>query len=381
MIVREFIAWLQTASTAQRSDAAHALARSFLYADVAADVRERMETSLTILLDDPSPLVRFALADALAGSPDAPRNLILSLAQDRQDIAVEVVSRSPVLLDGELVDLAATMAAPLQEAIAGRPVVAASVSAAIAELGGPLACRILLHNDGASIVPCTLVRMAERYGDDADIRSILLERDDLPIAVRHGLLRDLGHALGVLVSRRAWLDDERADTIVRDACDDATIAIAAETDDEHLGALAAHLRDTGQLTTSLLLRTLCAGNVSFFAAALSILSGVPESRARSLVLDGRAGALKAIYGRAGLPPSAFGAFASALASCREHAGDSGDPSRRSRFSRRVIDDVLARQESAGDGALGELTGMLRRFAAEATRASAREFVRAAVRAA
>lgn len=378
MIVRDFIGWLETASTAQRAEAAHALARSYLYADVDRDALERMETSLTILLDDPSPQVRFALADALGGSPEAPRNLILSLVQDRQDIAVEVASRSPVLLDGELVDLVATMSVPLQEAIAGRPVLAPSVGAAIAELGGPLCCRILLENEGASIVPMTLSRLAARFGSDPDIRSLLLERSDLPVAVRHGLLRDLGHALGVLVSRRSWLGADRADEVVRDACDDATVAIAAETADEHLAALALHLRDTGQLTTSLLLRALCAGNVSFFAAALSILSGVPEGRVRSLVHDGRAGPVKAIYGRAGLPASAFGAFAAALAACREHTA-LRQPA--PHMSRRVVDDVLARQEMTAEGPIGELATMLRRFAAEATRAAAREFVRSAIRAA
>ncbi|MGV8840211.1 MAG: DUF2336 domain-containing protein [Bauldia sp.] len=378
MIVRDFIGWLETAPTARRSEAAHALARSYLYADVDGAARERMEVSLTILLDDPSPLVRFALADALGGSPDAPRNIILSLVQDRQDIAVEVASRSPVLLDGELVDLVATMSVPLQEAIAARPVLAPSVAAAIAELGGPMCCRILLENQGAAIVPMTLSRLAARFGGDPDIRSVLLDRDDLPVAVRHGLLRDLGHALGVLVSQRQWLGDDRADEIVRDACDDATVAIAAETAEEHHAALVEHLRGTGQLTTSLMLRALCAGNLSFFAAALSILSGVPEGRVRSLVHDGREGPLRAVYGRAGLPPSAFGAFASALAACRE--GDFPDTPA-PHMSRRVVEDVLARHEMKSDGPIGELATMLRRFAAEATRAAAREFVRSAIRAA
>lgn len=224
----------------------------------------------------------------------------------------------------------------------------------------------------------TLSRLAARHGGDPDIRSLLLERDDLPVAVRNGLLRDLGHALGVLVSQRRWLGDDRADEVVRDACDDATVAIAAETAEEHLSALAEHLRGTGQLTTSLLLRALCAGNLSFFAAALSILSGVPEGRVRSLVHDGREGPLKAVYGRAGLPPSAFGAFASALAACREYDLPS-DPA--PQMSRRIVDDVLARQEMKSDGPIGDLATMLRRFAAEATRAAAREFVRSATRAA
>ena len=48
---------------------------------------------MTVLLDDSSPDVRFALADALASSPEAPRHVLLSLAADQPDIA-ELVLRA-----------------------------------------------------------------------------------------------------------------------------------------------------------------------------------------------------------------------------------------------------------------------------------------------
>jgi len=65
MIVRQFLQWLRTAPAAERADATSALARAFLYSDLSTDDRAAVEGALIMLLDDPSPLVRMALAEAL----------------------------------------------------------------------------------------------------------------------------------------------------------------------------------------------------------------------------------------------------------------------------------------------------------------------------
>ena len=65
MIVRQFLCWIQTAPPGDRADATSALARAYLYSDLAREDRLAAEAAMTVLLDDPSPLVRRALADAL----------------------------------------------------------------------------------------------------------------------------------------------------------------------------------------------------------------------------------------------------------------------------------------------------------------------------
>jgi uncharacterized protein (DUF2336 family) len=168
------------------------------------------------------------------------------------------------------------------------------------------------------------------------------------------------------------MPEERAAALTREACDRATVAIAAETADEELAALVEHLRVTGQLTTALLLRTLCAGNLAFFAAALAVLSGLPEARAQAIVGSGRAAALGALYARAGLPPAAFDAFTAAIETCRSIEAEGG-PADRYQFSRKMVDGVLARYAEITDGELNELMAMLRRFAADQAREAARDY--------
>lgn len=376
MIVHEFLRWIETAPAGLRAEAAHALSRAFLYSDIDDETRSGMEAAMTVLLDDSAAEVRYALADALGSSPDAPRHVLLALAGDQMDIAAVVLARSPIFIDAELVDIVAAAAEKLQVAVATRPLVSGGVSAAIAEVGEIGACRALIENIGADIARISIKRIAERFGDDADMRDILLSRAGLPPEVHQMLIRQLGDSLGALVIGKAWVGEERAATLTREACDRATVSIAAETETEELVPLVEHLRVTGQLTTALLLRALCAGNVRFFEAALAVLSSMPEARVASLVRAGRANGLRAVYSKAGLPPVAFDAFTAALETCRTMAEEDSSADRY-RFTCKMVENVLSRYRDITDGEVNELTTMLRRFAADQTRDAARDYARLA----
>ena len=65
MIVRQFLQWVRTAPAADRADATSALARAYLYSDLSKDDRIAAEGAMLMLLDDASPLVREALAQAM----------------------------------------------------------------------------------------------------------------------------------------------------------------------------------------------------------------------------------------------------------------------------------------------------------------------------
>src|SRR5512144_57087 len=104
MIVRHFLQWVRTAAAGERADATSALARALLYSDLSPDDRLAAEGALVMLLDDPSPLVRRAMAEVLAASAEAPPAVIFALAADQPDIAEIVLERSPLLIDADLVD-------------------------------------------------------------------------------------------------------------------------------------------------------------------------------------------------------------------------------------------------------------------------------------
>ena len=372
-ILPNLVNWLQEAPPERRAGAADALARAFLHAEMDEEVREEMEAAMTLLLDDPASEVRFSLADALAESPSAPRHIILSLATDHLETAEIVLSQSPVFTDDELVDLAAEAGDLLQLVIASRPTLSHCVSAAIAEIGCLAACQMLLDNSGAALTGFSLKRIAERFADDGGILDSLASRPGLPPDVRQILARQRSRELLPIMTGREGTSSDFA----RDACDQATVAIASNLEMSDLVSFVEHLRVSEQLTASLVLRAVSAGNVSFFEAALAALARVPLGRVQSLVRTRRLAGLKAVYRRAGLPLGAFEAFWVALDVWSGFDPRSGAVER-FRFVRTLVDRVLARYQSVTDGELGQLASMLRRFAAEAARLAARDLANNAV---
>src|SRR5258706_13348355 len=88
MIVRDFLQWLRTASAGERAEGSNALARAYLFSPLSQDDRAAAEGAMLMLLDDPSPLVRRALAEALASSQSAPPAVVHGLAADQPFVAV-----------------------------------------------------------------------------------------------------------------------------------------------------------------------------------------------------------------------------------------------------------------------------------------------------
>ena len=169
-IVRRFLAFVQCAGPEKRAEAASALARAYLHSDLGAPMRAEAELAMTSLIDDPSPMVRRALANALGGAQDAPRPLILALAADQSDVAVAVLSRSPALTDADLVDCVATGDVFAQSALARRPDLKPGAIAALAEIGERDALLALIGNREVALGAGALSRIFARFGADAEVR-------------------------------------------------------------------------------------------------------------------------------------------------------------------------------------------------------------------
>jgi len=372
MIVRQFLHWVRQAPAGERAEATSALARAYLYSDLSPDDRAAAEGAMIMLLDDPSPLVRRALAEALASSDRAPQVVVHALAADQPDIAIPILAHSQVLLEDDLVDLVATGHADVQVAIAGRPGLPRTLAAAIAEVGAAEACLALLENGDADIARFSIDRIVERFGHLAPIRENLLARDDLPMAMRQALLSKLSQMLAGFVAARQWLGSEHAEFATKDACEKATVALAADTSYDEVGAFVQHLRHSGQLTAGMILRALLSGNVVLFEEALAELSSIPIDRVTAYVHDKNISGFRALYREAGLPEVAYPAFREALTAMRAGLliGEQGGASR---LKRRMVERVLdACSHERGEEA-ASLLALLRRFSVEAAREEARLF--------
>jgi uncharacterized protein (DUF2336 family) len=370
MVIEYFLEWVETASVAKRTEAAAAMARAYLRNDISAEEREDVEAALTTLLEDPAPSVRFAMAEAFGARKKAPRHIISALACDTLDVSIITLSQSPVLHDTELVEFVETSQIENQIAIACRPWLSASVVYALCKHGNDEACTALLMNPVAEFSQDNLHMIAQRFGTNTELRNILLEREDLAAETRLVLIDKVGEALSSLVSTKGWLAIGRADKVIHEACDKASITFVANAESSDVIHLVRSMIESGRITVSYLLRAVCMGNISLVAHAFAELSGVRFSRVEAILAKDKATAFKALYDRAGLPKSAFVIFHTAIASWRRILA-SKEEINAARVPFLVTREVLETYSGQKDDVVDELILLLRKLSAEAARESSK----------
>jgi uncharacterized protein (DUF2336 family) len=371
MVISHFLRWIGTARVSERAAGAAARARAYVSRELPFEDRCEAEAALTFLLDDPSTKVRYALAEALAMHRLAPLQIIHALASDQNEIADLVLKRSPLVMDGDLIDRVAMGAESVQRSIAGRALVSKSVSAAIAEVGSAEACLILLRNDGADVASLSFRRMAERFGAMPRLRETMLADRRLPGDCRHVLLVKLSAALKDAPLVVALMGKARGERVMREACVRASLTLIDRTRPDEHAALVEHLRLAGELTTAFIVRMVAHGKIDFFASVLGVLAVREAVRVQALLAGGRDLALSALFRGAGLPESAHGVILRALGIWREVANG------RRVAGAQEVSWLMLRELNACPGQSGpaerlaELAGLIRAIHLEALRENAR----------
>ncbi|WP_457103902.1 DUF2336 domain-containing protein [Methylobacterium sp. P5_C11] len=373
MIIREFLAWTQNASAEGRAEATSALARAYLYGDLDADAAWEAKTALLALLDDPSPLVRRALAETCAASARTPRPLVVALSCDVPEVARPILARSPVLTDADLVDAAALVDEATRAVIAARHHLSHAVSGALAEIGETDTLVVLAANPTAKITAGRMLRMIERRGDEACLREALLARADLPPEVRHAVAIAVAQALSGFVTRRGWLGAERCDRMSREAGERVALEACDGLGAAAVSRLVTHLRTTRQLTAGLILRAALSGRTDFALAALADLSGQDHAAIARALRDPRLFA--DLHARAGLPDALLPAMQAAFAAWQDLARRA-IPVRETGLSRRIIECAIEACGDPSDPDMHPVITLLNRYEAEAARDEAREAARA-----
>ncbi len=370
MQVRRFLDKLAEGTPPERAGIVESLVQVYLNAALDAETKAAAVTAMTLILDDPAPRVRRALAEGLADSCRAPRAIVMSLAQDQADIAEIVLARSPVLSEADLIDLAGGAGERQRRAIAARPFVPVGVAAAIVEVSDGQTCRALITNPGAELTPFAFRRVVARHRKDAGVRSALLERDDLPVWLRDELIAGLSEALGDLVRERRWMSGEKTERMLGEARERSVVELAAGTSPDQLRTLIERLHCEGRLTPALIIRAACAGDLRFFEEALSALSGTPCRRVSALVRNGRGPGFAALLRRTGLPAAAapvFGTLVETIQALPAAGRRQDDTACRAGLVERAAALHRRRHPDLAD----PYSGLLARLASEEWRAAAR----------
>ncbi|MFY8112925.1 MAG: DUF2336 domain-containing protein [Rhabdaerophilum sp.] len=366
MLVKSFLSWMDEAPARERAEAATVLAEAWLIGALGEDTPESVEAALTSVLDDPSPMVRRALALAFAESPDAPRPLVLGLAADQPEVSAALVARSPLLTEADLVDLATTGERMALVAIAMRQDVSLAVAQALIRRRDADCAFALVGNAASDIAEEDLLVLIETFGHLPKFRSAVQARPDLPVTARHALMLRTAEGLGHFLTEGGFLPGGRKARLLDDTLQSGTVALARQSAGQ-ISRFVTHLRARAQLTPALLLRSVLGGDLAFITHALADLCALPATRVAALLRGRSDASIIVLLRRAGLPAFAEPVLAAAIiAAARLPAGEG-----QAEFSL----PVLRAAQGACIDVSGEegvrLMAMLRRFEAQTLREESR----------
>jgi uncharacterized protein (DUF2336 family) len=347
-----------------RAETAAKVAEAFERGALSDAERNLAEQIFRVMVQDAEVKVRESLASHLKSSANLPHDIAVKMAKDVEQVSLPVLEFSKVLSDKDLIDIIRSSSAEKQTAVAKRAEVSGEVANALIDHGkssGVVAA--LAANKGATLGDTEMKKILDKHGSDAAVTNSLVARPNLPLALSERIVNIVSGNLQDYLVQSHFMSDEMAADMVLSARERATIMLlpsgAKSTD---VIEFAQQLHAAGRLSPTLLLRSLCSGDIAFFEAAMSVLSGVPIINARLLIHDPGALGMQSIYQYAHLPVDLFPAFRAAFDVASKMDYDGGDRDRQ-RFAARVIERVLTRLEQLDERNADYLINRLQQLAA------------------
>ena len=346
---------LADGSAGSRSTVASAVARMGDVPALSASQRQAWEDVVRVFARDAEMVVRAALAEEVKASNALPRDVAETLARDAIDVARPILGFSEALSEELLVELASMGGPEQQEAIAGRRSVPLPVSGAlIAHAEAPAVAR-LAANEGAQIATSDFERMLERFAESWQVVQGVARRRQLPPSIAEKVIGLVARKLNVDLIKRHALPPAIAAKLIEHARDKTTAGYAAIIGRaESSRALARQMNQTGKLTPSAAIRSLCMGDQAFFEAAIAMRSGLAADVVQAAIADPAGTALSSACQKAGLSPSQMPIVRAALKAIADTPFE-GDPAV---HMQRVISRVLTQVEDIGSETLDFLLAKL-----------------------
>lgn len=306
---------------------------------LSAQERAIAEDIARLLAQDVALVVRCALSNSLRRANCLPHDVALRLADDVEDVALPIISDSPLLNEVDLIALVRTGFPRKQVAVASRPDVTEPVADAVIESGAEPAVVALMDNAAARISTAGFGAALDRFSRSEAVKASMARRELLPGTVVERLVSLVSEQLQQYLVTHHNVPEEQATTIILQARDRVTLNLSKGCSEAELLALTAQMHQQGRLTPFLVWRALSLGDMAFFEAAMATLAGVPIENARILIHDAGTMGLPSLHEKSGLPPRLLPAIRAAVDVLREVTFDGGERDHE-RYRARVIARIL-----------------------------------------
>jgi uncharacterized protein (DUF2336 family) len=330
------------------------------------------EQIFRLLMRDMEVRVRSCLASNIKENDTIPKDIVLTLARDVEEVSLPVLEYSQVLDDSDLIEIIqSTKEISRHMAVSKRKEVSGRVTESLLDTGNDKVAMELANNVGAYISEDGLQKIIDSFGDNEKLLETVSKRPQLPVAAVEKLMNVVSASLAEELKKKY----KDIPVVEEKAAPEQAVAIDAELEkvkesetlkmlgkswsQEEIDKLITQLIAFDRLSPSLIMRALCQGNFNFFESSLARLSNIPLSNARTLINDRGELGFRAIYNKSGLPDAMFPAVKLLNKVVRE-LHEEGESPASAQFANRIVERILHYSEDEPVDNMSYVIALIRR---------------------
>lgn len=270
------------------------------------DPKERViaEDIIRLLSKDINSLIRKIIVKNLKSCEDLPHEIALRLAKDLEDdVAIPMLQLSPVLKQEDLIEIVrSTKQVSRLKAISNRTDVGEELSEALLDTQAMEVIDTLVKNMHAQLGDHAKTRIIETYSGEGGLITALVKRGSLSPKVVATLMSTVSGSLMDQIKEKYSLDPNTAYNIANDAFEESILDLFGNAKQRsQTEELVQQLHKEETLTSTVIFRALCRGDVIFFIHSLAVLTGKPLKDVHHIILEKLDDEFEKLYKKANLP--------------------------------------------------------------------------------
>ncbi len=270
-----------------------------------------------------------------------PHDIIKALASDVPDVSVGILEHSIVLDEDDLVEIIkATSQMEKWMAISRRKNLTSRVSRTLIETKHSQVIASLLDNKTAEIDDVDIEELVNQYKGDQTVVEALVCRGGLSPQFTEKLFHMVADKLKKQLTRRyrlSWGLVNKTTEVARETSILRFLTPRMTT--QEIEKMVKQMQRNKRLNYSMILRSLCLGEVRFFEIAMASMVNIPVENARALMLDSGPLGFNALYDSSTMPAGFGEAIKVLYRFALLETNDGKD--RPADFQRRMIDRVVS----------------------------------------
>lgn len=309
-------------------------------------IRIIIEDIFRLLIRDTEIKVREVLVECLKSSKNLPKDIIYSIINDVDSVAIPFIQYYKDFSDENLIEILNIPNNLRHKAIAKRKNLSEKVSDEISKQCSEDVIKELINNTSASIPLSSFIRIINQNPNNEAIQQCLVYRANLPFEVIEKIVNQISYKLKTQLLTKQNLPLDFTTDLINEIKDKLTLKLSEDYSQEDLlRKFIMHLYKSNKLTHSLVTRAICTGDLAFFEQSISLLAETPIDQVQKILFNNHIYfEIRNLLRKALLPKSTFPTILNALKIINEIRFDCGC-SNNQIFSHKVIERILSSMSS------------------------------------